>query len=510
MKLIFPTRRYLSTSPSKQSSPLPWISPLQLLKSSRKPDPPPENGNTPIETRKRQKFTSHESFISSIKHERDPQKALEIFNKISEQKGFEHNSATYAVILEKLAQTKNFLAIDSVLHRMKYETCKFHEGIFLNLMKHFSRHSLHERVLDMFNAIQTIVRQKPSLKAISTCLNLIVESNQVEFARNFLIDLRNNLHLEPNTCIFNILVKYHCKKGNLEAAFQVLEEMKKSKISYPNLITYSTLMDGLCKSERTKGAIDLFEEMVAKDNIVPDALTYNILINCFCHGRQVDRAKKIIEFMKKNGCNPNIYNYSALINGFCKEGRLEEAKDAFKEMKLKGLKPDKVVYTAYINSFCKAMRVDEAIELLKEMKENNCKADIVTFNVIIKGLCGEGRIEEALAMVYKLPKEGVYLSKASYRIVLNFLLKESDLENAIELLGLMLSRKFVPHFATSNELLVHLCENGRSSDAYVALFGLVELGFKPEPNSWSLLVDLVCRERRFLSVFELMDELVAT
>jgi pentatricopeptide repeat protein len=502
-------RRFSSSRPSAPSSSLPWISPLQLSKATLpKPDPPTETTTPSVEVQRKSKYISHEYAINLIKRERDPQHALEIFNLVAEQKGFNHNCATYATILDKLAWSKKFQAVDAVLRQMTYETCKFHEGIFLNLMKHFSKSSLHERVLEMFYAIQPVAREKPSLKAISTCLNLLVESNRIDLARQLLLHSMKKLELELNTCIYNILVKLHCKNRDLESAFEIVSEMKKSKISYPNLITYSTMMDGLCESGRLKEAIDLFEEMVSKDQIFPDALSYNVLINGFCCGGKVDQARKIMEFMRSNGCNPNVFNYSTLMNGFCKEGRLQEAKEVFDEMRSFGLKSDTVGYTTLINCFCRAGKVDEATELLKEMKERECKADTVTFNVILGGLCREGRFEEALDMLEKLPYDGIYLNKASYRIVLNSLCQKGELNKATELLDLMLGRGLLPHYATSNELLVRLCKAGMVDDAVTALFGLVEMGFKPEPDSWTHVLELICRERKLLSAFELLDELV--
>jgi pentatricopeptide repeat protein len=89
------------------------------------------------------------------------------------------------------------------------------------------------------------------------------------------------------------------------------------------------------------------------------------------------------------------------------------------------------------------------------------------------------------------------------------LCQKGDLDKALELLGLTLSRGFVPHHATSNELLVGLCKAGMADDAVVALYGLAEMGFKPEQDSWALLVEFVCRERKLLLAFELLDELTA-
>ncbi|KAK2657487.1 hypothetical protein Ddye_010539 [Dipteronia dyeriana] len=139
----------------------------------------------------------------------------------------------------------------------------------------------------MFYAIQPIVCEKPSLEAINTCLNLLIDSNQVDLARNFLMYTNEHLKLKPNSCIFSILVKHHCKKGNFEYAFEVVREMKKSKTSYPNLVTYSTLMDCLYGSGRFKKTIKLFEEIVLKDQISCDALTYNVLIDGFCDGAKL-------------------------------------------------------------------------------------------------------------------------------------------------------------------------------------------------------------------------------
>ncbi|KAL1161461.1 hypothetical protein V6Z11_A07G136000 [Gossypium hirsutum] len=379
---------------SSSSSPLPWISPLQLLKpNSQKPDPPPQPSLASTESQRKPKFISHDTAINLIKREKDPQRALQIFNKVSRQKGFTHNSATYGTILHKLAQSKKFQAVDSLLRQMSYETCRFHEG-------------------------------------------------------------------------------------------------------------------GLCESRRLKEAIELFEEMVGKDQILPDALTYNLLINGFCREGKVDRARKIIEFMKNNGCSPNLFNYSALMNGLCKEGSWEEAKQLFVEMKSTGLKPDTIVYTTLMNCLCRASRIDEVMPLLKEMKENKCEADVVTLNVLLGGLCRESRFHEALQMLEKLPYEGVYLNKASYRIVLNALWQKDEMEKAAKLLGLMLDRGVFPHYATSNEVLIQLCKAGMLDDAVTALFGLAETGFKPEPHCWEFLIEMNCKDRKLLPVFELLDELV--
>ncbi|EOA20457.1 hypothetical protein CARUB_v10000770mg [Capsella rubella] len=495
-------RRFYSSSRS-------WVSPICFSDKMKKPNSPPESSISPLETNPKTKFISHASAIELMRRERDPQRSLDIFNRASQQKGFNHNNATYSVLLDNLVRHKKFLAVDAILHQMRYETCRFEESLFLNLMRHFSRFDLHDKVMDMFNLIQVIARVKPSLKSISTCLNLLIDAGEINLARNLLLYAKHNLGLQPNTCIFNILVKHHCKNGDIDSAFRVVEEMKRSGISYPNSITYSTLMDCLFAHSRSKEAVELFEDMISKEGILPDPVTFNVMINGFCRSGEVKRAEMILDFMKKNGCNPNVYNYSALMNGFCKEGNIQEAKRIFNEVKEVGLRLDTVGYTTLMNCLCKNGAIDEAMKLLGEMKASRCRVDALTCNVILKGLSSEGRSEEALQMLDQWGCEGVHLDKGSYRIILNGLCHNGKLEKAVKFLSVMSERGMWPHHATWNELVVRLCGSGNAEMGVRVLIGFLKIGLQPEPSSWRAVVESSCRERKLVHVFELLDSLVA-
>ncbi|KAH0455645.1 hypothetical protein IEQ34_015677 [Dendrobium chrysotoxum] len=505
-KPSFPPSSSSSSSPS-----LPWISPLQYLKpTSQHPSlPPPSLNSADSATRvRRSRFISHADAVRLITRQPDPQQSLDLFNSIATQPGFSHNHSTYAALLLRLARARLFPAVDAVLRRAASEPCRFHESLLISLMPMFSRSFLHEKILEAFHLILPITRTKPSNKALSTCLNLLVEAGRIDLIEKLLFDAKTKLMLELNTCTLNILVKLHCRAGDLASAFHLIEEMRQSKSSTPNLITYSTLIGGLCSEGRLKDAFQLFEEMIEKDHIVPDPLTYNLLIDGFCRHESVEKARTILGFMRNNNCEPNNFNYSTLMNGFCREGRLEEAKQVFNEMQSAGLETDAVCYTTLINCLCRAGKIDEGIELVTEMRDRGCEADVVTYNVLIEGLCRGGRVGEAMAILEGLPHEGVRLNVASYRIVMNCLLGNGEVDRVVGLLGLMLGRRVLPHYAASNKLLLLLCEVERLVDATVALLGLAEMGFVPETGTWLALARSVCRERKLKKAIELLDDLV--
>uniref|UniRef100_A0A0A9B5J0 Pentatricopeptide repeat-containing protein n=1 Tax=Arundo donax TaxID=35708 RepID=A0A0A9B5J0_ARUDO len=63
-------------------------------------------------------------------------------------------------------------------------------------------------------------------------------------------------------------------------------------------------------------------------------------------------------------------------------------------------------------------------------------------------------------LLESVPLDGVQLNVASYRVVMNCLCSLLEMDKAVGLLGLMLGRGFLPHYAASNNLLIGLCDAG--------------------------------------------------
>lgn len=66
----------------------------------------------------------------------------------------------------------------------------------------------------------------------------------------------------------------------------------------------------------------------------------------------------------------------------------------------------------------------------------------------------------------------------------------------------MLKRGFIPHFETSNALLVGLTKAGKIPDATKTLYGLADRGFAPAEGTWNCLITSVCKERKLSKVTE--------
>ena len=68
------------------------------------------------------------------------------------------------------------------------------------------------------------------------------------------------LGVSPDACTLNIVIKGLCARGEMDAAFGVLEEFHELGCE-ANARTYATLMKGLCEKGRVEEAFGLLEKM---------------------------------------------------------------------------------------------------------------------------------------------------------------------------------------------------------------------------------------------------------
>src|SRR5690606_37876008 len=62
----------------------------------------------------------------------------------------------------------------------------------------------------------------------------------IDFVKEQII---GNKNISPNTTIYNAQIKACVQRGNMDAAYDILNTMKKKRVQ-PDIVTYNTLIDG--------------------------------------------------------------------------------------------------------------------------------------------------------------------------------------------------------------------------------------------------------------------------
>merc|ERR1719375_1544896 len=201
----------------------------------------------------------------------------------------------------------------------------------------------------------------------------------------------------------------------MERVPELLEDMKTSLVQ-PDIITYSTIVKGYCLSGDVDRAFQVLEEMKQDGRYMPDEIMYNSLLDGCAKQHRVEEALKLLEQMRDSGVVPSNYTLSILVKLMGRSRRLNQAFTIIDELcALHGFRPNIQVYTCLIQACIHNRQMDRALSLHDTMiEEAGCQPDQKLYSVLARGCLQAGFTEKAAQVVrcaYHLPGHNMATSK---------------------------------------------------------------------------------------------------
>lgn len=344
----------LNTTLQKRSNLLRYFHPFSSLQGSGVPN-----------LANHRDWLSPNEVVKIFERLKDPNFTLPVFNQISNRKDYKPNEDLYTAVIKKLAEAKDFDAIESLMERIKVERkCRLSEDFFYNVIKIYGH--LGGRINSAMNTLFDMPNYKcwPTVKTFNFVLNLLVSTKQFDVVHK-VYKGASKLGVEVDACSLNIVIKGLCAYGELDAAFSMLDEFSKQNFR-PNVRTLSSLIRGLCDSGRISEAFELLNTM-EKDGVEPDAIIYNILMSGLRKHRIFDEATELFNKMLGKGCDPNPGTYQEVLYCLLDAEKFVEAKDFMLRMINKRMNPSFESYKSIIGGFCKQRLVGDLDWALRQM-----------------------------------------------------------------------------------------------------------------------------------------------
>ncbi|KAL2333749.1 hypothetical protein Fmac_014962 [Flemingia macrophylla] len=322
----------------------------RLLVSQLSPPPPNSNDiDTAILARLRHKdwLTPKEAMklVTSLRH---PSSTLSFFNLYTSRKDFHPTEPLCTALVAKLAQAQHLNPILS-LHQTLPHPHRFSDAFFYTLAKSYA-HPF--RRLDL--CLHTLLRMPfpPFPRTFNFVLNLLVDNHLHAAATNLFLSAPS-LGVMPDACTLNILVKGLCVRGEVDAAFRVLEEFGGFGCK-ANAWTYAALMKGLCEAGRVAEAVGLLERM----EVEADVAVFNVVVGGLRREGRVEEAWVVLEGMVGKGVSPNGGTYNEVVCGLVEVGRVDEARVLVERMGREGFVPSFGAYKGLVKGFCERRMVE--------------------------------------------------------------------------------------------------------------------------------------------------------
>lgn len=133
-----------------------------------------------------------------------------------------------------------------------------------------------------------------------------------------------------NQFVCNALISMYSRCGNIEAAFQVFDQME-----YRNVISWTSIITGFAKHGLAKRALDTFDQML-ESGIRPNEVTYIAVLSACSHVGMIDEGLKHFNSMnKEHGLSPRMEHYACIVDLLGRSGFLDKAVDVIKSMPFK-------------------------------------------------------------------------------------------------------------------------------------------------------------------------------
>ncbi|XP_049408878.1 putative pentatricopeptide repeat-containing protein At1g74580 isoform X3 [Solanum stenotomum] len=472
-----------------------------------------------------------------LKCQKNPLRALEIFNSVKKEHGFSHNLFTYKCIVEKLSYYGEFKAMEGVIEEARKNIDnRLLEGMYITAIRGYGKKGKVQQAVDVFEKMDFFNCNR-SVHSFNTIMNILVEHGYFKQAHKVYMKMLEN-GISPDVYTFTIRIKSFCRTNRPQVALRLLnnmidqgcefnavacctviagfyevncrveacelfDEMLRLRIT-PNVTTFNKLICTLCKKGDVQESERLLNKIV-KRGVFPNLFTCNLLIQGLSVNGQLHEAARMLEALRKEGLNADLVTYNTLICGLCKHSKVAEAESYLHKMVNRGFDPDAFTYNTIIGAYCKLGMIEKADRILNNAVFKGFVPDVFTFCSLVYGLCQDGDFNRAKSLFNEAIGKGMESNIILYNTLIKGMCQQGLILEALRLITEMPEKSCRPNTWTYNLIINGLCKMGCVSDASNILNDAVTKGILPDIFTFNTLIDGYCKQSKLADAIEILN-----
>ncbi|GMI73194.1 hypothetical protein like AT1G80150 [Hibiscus trionum] len=335
----------------------------------------------------------HESVLSKLKAERDPDKLFALFKANAHNKLVIENRFAFEDIVDRLAGARCFDYIEHLLEHQKTLPQGRREGFIVRIIMLYGKAGMVKHAIDTFYDMH-LYGCKRTVKSFNAALKVMAQTRNIRAIEDFVTSVKSKFVIELDAYTVNIVTKAFCEMDSLDSAYLFMVQMAKLGIK-PDVITYTTLISASYKKNRCEIGNGLWNLMVYK-GCRPNLTTFNVRIQYLINRRRAWQANDTMRLMLKIGIDPDEVTYNLVIKGFCQAGYLEMAKRVYSSLECRSeYKPNVKIFQTMIHYLCKGGEYNLAYTRCKDCMSKNWFPNVDTIHSLLQGLMKNGQVSKA-------------------------------------------------------------------------------------------------------------------
>ena len=367
-----------------------------------------------------------------------------------------------------------------------------------------SRLLRENRLVEVFDLLMEMKEDQilPDKITMNAALCFFCKAGMVDVAFE-LYESRAEFGLSPNSMAYSYLIITLCGNGNTDEAYHVLKQSLEQNY-FPGKKTFSVLANALYREGKLDKMKDLI--LVSLDrNIMPSASTYGKFISALCGARKADDGYMIHGEIKKINKVASKNYYFNTIHGFSALNRADIAAILLIEFQEKGHTPSRSLFRTVIYRLFDMDNPEKRFLKFLEVQLSQVEPTCKVYNLFIDGAGYAKKPKLAREVFEMMQRSGIVPNLRSDILILQCYLKNGRISDALNFFSDLQKRRKIGR-KLSNTMVVGLCKANREDIALEMLKRFRENGLTPSLECYEELVKVLCTNRRYNVVVNLIDE----
>ncbi|GJR48341.1 pentatricopeptide repeat-containing protein [Tanacetum coccineum] len=327
--------------------------------------------------------------------------------------------------------------------------------------------------------------QEVYLSTFSALVKKLHVSNSGFKTITTLLEHMPHFHNELDEETLNLLVQAHVKRGFVDKAKKVYNEMIKKNLKIKNK-TYSAIATGVCKKGNSK---DLHEcwDLVQNKNWLPTQSDYRILMYALCQNDMVMEVLSLFERAIVDYPHESLEIFYGFLEKLCGIGLTKVARVLLEEFLERGYDLDQVAYSHILHGLCEEKRFSEAFVMSKTMLAKNIAPDFDIYNVLLHGYCMAKDLIKVKEVLGAILKKNITISISSYSKLVSLMCNGGRSQFALSIKDHMVKQNS-SHIIMYNMLIFHLFASRNNLLVDMLLCEIQEKGLEFNDVTYNFLV----------------------
>ncbi|CDP01618.1 unnamed protein product [Coffea canephora] len=350
--------------------------------------------------------------------------------KVLDERGFGLSVISYNTLLHVMQKSEKTYLVWSLYEHMIDKRTYPNEVTYRILVRALGKEGRLKRFLDVVERIHGKRCSLPGM-VVNTCLVFgLIDGGKVGEGMNLLKKMLQK-NIIPDTISFSLVIMAKVRMGDLDAAWEVYEEMRKRGFEGNSFVSTS-FIGAYCKQGKIEEVMRLMREM---DDLgmKPYDETFNHLIEGCSGTGYLDESLKFCERMVKMGLLPSPLAFNMMVGKLCSDGEAKRADEALTVLLEMGFVPDENTYSHLANGYMTLGDVERILKLYYEMEYRSLSPCSAFLNSLIIALCRHGRVREADEFLNLLKARSLIPGSHTYKTLIASHLEKGNKTRAQQL-----------------------------------------------------------------------------